>query len=336
MKIDRPAFLAAAAALAGSALASPAFAEPVAGAMPKRRLGRTGAQVSAIGMGGFHIGKSDLPAADAVALMHAGIDGGITFMDNSWDYNGGASELRMGQALNTGGYRDRVFLMTKIDGRTKAAAAGQIDQSLSRLLTDRIDLVQIHENIRPDDADRVFAPGGAIEALVAAQKAGKLRFIGFTGHKTPAYHLHMIEVATKNGFTFDTVQMPLNVMDAHYNSFEKLVLPVAAKLDMGIIGMKTFGDHHILDTGAVDPISMLHYGLTLPTSTVVTGIDTRAVLDQALTAAKTFAPLSRAQIAAILSKTAQLAANGSTELYKTSHVFDGTVQNPQWLETARV
>ena len=292
--------------------------------------------VSIVGMGGFHIGKADMPAGDAVKLIHAGIDRGITFMDNSWDYNGGNSELRMGQALDVEGYRDKVFLMTKIDGRTKSAAQQQIDQSLSRLLTDRIDLVQVHENIRPDDADRVFAPGGAIEALIEARKAGKIRFIGFTGHKSPAYHLHMIDVATKNGFTFDTVQMPLNVMDAHYSSFEKAVLPVAKKLDMGIIGMKTFGDHHILDTGAVDPIVMLHYGMNLPTSTVVTGIDGPDILDQAIKAAKTFRPMTQDQVAAILAKTSKLAANGSTELYKTTHVFDGTVQNPQWLESAQV
>jgi diketogulonate reductase-like aldo/keto reductase len=336
MKIDRPAFLAGTAALAGQTLLGrSAVAAPTGGEIPKRRLGRTNAMVSIVGLGGFHIGRSDLPATAAVALIHAAIDRGITFLDNAWDYNSGASELRMGQALNVGGYRDRVFLMTKIDGRTLSAAQGQIDQSLSRLLTDRIDLVQIHENIRPDDADRVFAPGGAIEALVAAKKAGKIRFIGFTGHKSPAYHVHMIDIATKNGFTFDTVQMPLNIMDAHFQSFEQTVLPVAKRLDMGIIGMKTFGDHHILDTGAVDPVTMLHYGMNLPTSVVVTGIDSTAVLDQAVTAATTFRPLERAQVAAILAKTAQLAADGSTELYKTTHVFDGTVQNPQWLESAQ-
>jgi hypothetical protein len=269
-------------------------------------------------------------------LIHSAIDRGITFMDNSWDYNMGASELRMGQALDVGGYRERVFLMTKIDGRTKDAAAAQIEQSLARLLTDRIDLVQIHENIRPDDADRVFAPGGAIEALVAAKRAGKIRFIGFTGHKSPAYHLHMIDIAAKHGFTFDTVQMPLNVMDAHYASFEKAVLPVALELDMGIIGMKTFGDHHILDTGAVDPVTMLHYGMNLPTSTVVTGIDSPRVLDQAIAAASSFAPLGPERVAAILAQSAPFATGGKTELYKTTHVFDGTVQNPQWLVTAQV
>jgi diketogulonate reductase-like aldo/keto reductase len=334
--MNRPMFLAGAAALTSQISLRRAALAASPGELPKRRLGRTNAMVSMVGMGGFHIGKADMPSGDAVSLIHAGIDRGITFLDNSWDYNGGNSELRMGQALDVGGYREKVFLMTKIDGRTKSAAQQQIDQSLSRLLTDRIDLVQVHENIRPDDADRVFAPGGAIEALVEARKAGKIRFIGFTGHKSPAYHLHMIDVAQRNGFTFDTVQMPLNVMDAHYASFEKAVLPVAKKLDMGIIGMKTFGDHHILDTGAVDPVVMLHYGMNLPTSTVVTGIDAPAILDQAILAAKTFKPMSEAEVAAILAKTAQLAANGTTELYKTTHVFDGTVQNPQWLEAAQI
>jgi diketogulonate reductase-like aldo/keto reductase len=333
MKIDRPSFLAGAASAASLALgALPAVAALGDRPIPKRRLGRTNAMVTIVGMGGYHIGQSQLSGADATTLIHGAIDRGIMFMDNAWDYNMGASELRMGQALNVGGYRDRVFLMTKIDGRTKDAAAGQIEQSLSRLLVDHIDLVQIHENIRPDDADRVFAPGGAIEALVAAQKAGKIRFIGFTGHKTPKYHLHMLDVAKANGFTFDTVQMPLNVMDAHYDSFEKLVLPRAKALDMGVIGMKTFGDHHILDTGALDPVTMLHYGFNLPVATIVTGIDKPMVLDQAITAAQTFAPLSQAQVAAILAKTEKLAQGGTTELYKSSHIFDGTIQNPQWLD----
>jgi aryl-alcohol dehydrogenase-like predicted oxidoreductase len=198
-------------------------------------------------------------------------------------------------------------------------------------LTDRIDLLQFHENIRPDDADRIFGEGGAFEAVMEAKEAGKIRFIGFTGHKRPEYHLHMIDVATRHGFTFDTVQMPLNVMDAHFESFEKKVLPVARELDMGILAMKTFGDHHILDTKLVDPIDMLHYGMNLPTSVVITGIDKPEILDQALRAATTFQPLSEEKVAEILAKTAELARDGGTELYKTSHFFDSTVQNPSWL-----
>ncbi len=299
--------------------------------VPKRRLGRTEEQVSAIGMGGFHIGQPNQADAEMIALIHAAVDRGITFLDNSWDYNAGMSELRMGRALSYGGYRDKVFLMTKIDGRTKAAATEQIEQSLNRLLTDRIDLLQFHENIRPDDADRIFAEGGAFEAAIEAKRAGKIRYIGFTGHKNPDYHLHMIDVAAKHDFTFDTVQMPLNVMDAHYESFEKKVIPVALKLDMGILAMKTFGDHHILDTKTVDPIDMLHYGMNLPTSVVITGIDKPEILDQALRAASTFEPLSDERVAAMLAKTADAARDGKTELYKTSHFFDSTVQNPNWL-----
>ncbi len=282
-------------------------------------------------MGGFHLGQSHLPDADATALVHAGVDRGIMFLDNSWDYNSGASELRMGRALAVGGYRDRVFLMTKIDGRTKAAAAKQIDESLARLLTDRIDLVQFHENIRRDDADRIFAQGGAFEAAVEARAAGKIRYIGFTGHKDPALHLHMIDVARAHDFVFDTVQMPLNVMDAHFRSFERDVLPVATELDMGVIAMKTFGDHKILDAGLLDPIDMLHYGMNLPTSVVVTGIDSQAVLDQAIRAAETFEPVPVERVAAWLAKTAPVAADGATELYKTTQFFDSTAQNPHWL-----
>jgi aryl-alcohol dehydrogenase-like predicted oxidoreductase len=299
--------------------------------IPKRRLGRTNEMVSMIGLGGFHLGQPNLADGDIIKLIHAAIDRGITFLDNSWDYNNGTSELRMGRALTAGGYRDRVFLMTKIDGRTKAAASAQIDQSLSRLLTDHLDLLQFHENIRPDDADRIFAPGGALEAALDAQRAGKVRFIGFTGHKDPDLHLHMLEVAAKNDFTFDTVQMPLNVMDAHYRSFERLVLPAALELDMGILAMKTFGDHHILDSGLLDPVDMLHYGMNLPTSVVITGIDSPEILEQAVRAAETFAPLPPERVRDLLARTEALAKDGSTELYKTSHFFDSTVQNPQWL-----
>jgi len=299
--------------------------------VPKRRLGRTGERVSLVGMGGFHIGHPYTPDNDAINLIHAAIDRGITFMDNSWDYNAGMSELRMGRALSVDGYRERVFLMTKIDGRTKAAFNAQLEESMHRLLTDRLDLVQFHENIRPDDADRIFAPGGALEAAVAARDAGKVRFIGFTGHKDPAYHLHMIDLADKNGFTFDTVQMPINVFDAHYKSFAAQVIPVAQDHDMGILAMKTFGDANLLETGLVDPIAMLHYGMTLPTSVVITGIDKPEILDQAIEAATSFEPLSDAATAAMLAKTKAAALDGSLERYKTSRFFDSTEQNPAWL-----
>ncbi len=304
---------------------------PATGDIPRRRLGRTQEHVSLVGMGGFHLGAPHRADNDMIDLIHAGIDRGITFLDNSWDYNSGMSELRMGRALSVGDYRDKVFLMTKVDGRTSAAFTQQLQESLARLLTDRLDLVQFHENIRPDDADRIFAEGGAFEAALEAKRAGKVRFIGFTGHKSPDYHLHMIELATERGFTFDTVQMPLNIFDAHFESFEKKVVPVAQRLDMGILAMKTFGDKHLLDTGVADPIEMLHYGMNLPTSVVITGIDTPEILDQAVRAATTFAPLGAEQVAALLARSASLARDGSKELYKTTRFFDSTFANPSWL-----
>ena len=299
------------------------------GDMPYRLLGRTNERVSLVGLGGYHIGK--LPEeADSIRLIRTAIDRGITFMDNCWDYNNGTSELRMGKALRDG-YREKVFLMTKLDGRTKQAAAQQLDQSLQRLQTDRIDLLQHHEVIRAEDPDRIFAEGGSQEAVLEAQKAGKIRYIGFTGHKDPFIHLRMLEMAAKNGFHFDAVQMPLNVMDAHFRSFEDQVLPVLLRERTGVLGMKPFGDHFILQSNTVAPIEALHYAMTLPTSVVITGIDGLQVLDQALEAARTFKPMTPEEVASLLSRTKQAALNGRFELYKTSQHFDGTAQNPQWL-----
>src|ERR1700727_3002251 len=210
-----------------------------------RTLGRTGERVSAIGMGGFHIGQPKLSDEESLKLIRSAIDGGINFMDNSWDYNKGQSEIRMGKALKDG-YRQKVFLMTKLDGRTKEEATKQINESLQRLQTDHLDLILHHEIIRFDDPDRIFAEGGAQEAVLEAKRAGKVRYIGFTGHKDPHIHLYMLEVAARNNFRFDTVQMPLNVMDAHFRSFGKLVLPKLVEQQIGVLGMKSMGDHIIL------------------------------------------------------------------------------------------
>ena len=297
--------------------------------MVYRQLGTTGETVSTIGMGGFHLGKQK-EAQESIDLVHAGVDRGITFIDNCWDYNDGISEVRVGQALRNG-YRQKVFLMTKIDGRTKVEYNKQLEQSLGRLQTDVIDLVQFHEVIRFEDPDRIFAVGGALEAAVAAREAGKIRYIGFTGHKDPAVHLRMLEIAEKHGFHFDTVQMPINVMDAHFRSFEKQVLPVALKQGIGVLAMKTFGDNFILSSETVKPIEALHYGLSQPVSVVITGIDTMPILEQALEAAKTFKPLTQAQIKEILGRTTVAASEGKFELFKTTPHFDGTAQNPKWL-----
>ncbi|MBD2500921.1 aldo/keto reductase [Anabaena azotica] len=294
-----------------------------------RVLGSTGERVSAIGLGGWHIGLKCVDEELAIRIVHAAIARGITFMDNSWDYNGGVSEIRMGKALR--GYRDKVFLMTKIDGRSKKEATKQLDESLKRLQVDYIDLVQHHEILRYEDPHRVFDEAGANAAFLEAREAGKIRYIGFTGHKDPHIHLHMLEVASERGFKFDTVQMPLNVMDAHYRSFAKLVLPELVKQNIGVLGMKSFANGILLKSNTVTPIECLHYVLNLPTSVVLTGIDSMEILDQAIEAVQTFQPMDEEQLRNILAKTAQAASRGEFEPFKTSSIFDSTAQNPDWL-----
>ena len=295
------------------------------GEMIYRTLGSTGEKVSAIGLGGFHLSK---PKTDeeAIKLIRTAIDRGMTFMDNCWDYADGVSEIRAGKAYKNG-YRNKVFQMSKIDGRDKKSAAKQIDESLLRLQTDRIDLMQFHEIIRFEDPDKIFAEGGAAEAMLEAKKAGKIRYIGFTGHKNPAIHLQMLEVAAAHNFKFDAVQMPINVMDAHFRSFEKQVLPKLVADKIGVLGMKTFGDPFILDSKTVEPLDALHYSLTMPTSVVITGIEKPEILEQAFTAAKTFKPLTQSQITAILAKTKDAAMTGKFEKFKTDSRFDGTAKN---------
>jgi aryl-alcohol dehydrogenase-like predicted oxidoreductase len=314
---------------AQSAQSSNGTRRPESPNMIYRELGRTGERVSAIGMGGYHIGKQQDPD-ESIRLLRTAIDRGITFMDNCWDYNGGISEVRMGQALRDG-YRQKVFLMTKIDGRDKNTAARQIEQSLGRLQTDVIDLLQFHEVIRLDDPDAIFASGGAIEAVQAAKRAGKIRYIGFTGHKDPSVHLRMFETADKHGFHFDTVQMPINVMDAHFRSFLSGAAPVAQEHGTAILAMKTFGDPYILQSNTVTPMEALHFGLNSPATVVITGIDSAAILDQAFQAVESFRPLDRQQVAAILAKTKDAAMTGKFELFKTSSHYDGTIKNPSWL-----
>jgi predicted aldo/keto reductase-like oxidoreductase len=304
------------------------------GEVPYRKLGTTGESVSMVGIGGFHLGKPDLEESEAIRIVRAALDEGINFLDNSWDYNGGQSELRMGKALQ-GGYRERAFLMTKIDGRDRETAARQIDESLARLRTDHVDLLQLHEIIRANDPDRIFAPGGALEAVIEAKRAGKTRFIGFTGHKSPDVHTKMLDAAVRHGFRFDTVQMPLNVMDAHYESFEKRVLPLLVDREIGVLGMKSMGDHIILEAGVVTPIECLHYAMNLPTTVVITGCDSMRILEQALFAARTFRPLRPEEVTSLLAKTTAAAQRGAFEKYKTSEQFDSTTQHPEWLGPAR-
>jgi uncharacterized protein len=340
--MDRREFLVSAAATTAFAGMTTANAQsnpvakdtrPEVAGMQYRELGRTGERVSAIGLGGYHLGKQQDPQ-ESIRLIRASIDRGISFMDNCWDYNDGLSEVRMGQALRDG-YRQRVFLMTKFDGRTRSAAAKQIEQSLGRLQTDVIDLIQFHECIRLDDPDRIFAPGGAREAVEAARQAGKVRYVGFTGHKDPVVHLRMFEMARQHNFHFDTVQMPVNAFDPHFRSFIQQVLPVAQKQGTAVLGMKAFGDHFIVDAVQTNkiatPIDLLRYSLSQPIATQITGIDSMPILEQALAAVKDFTPMTEDQQAALLHRTRELAADGRYELFKTTPHFDGTIKNPAWL-----
>jgi predicted aldo/keto reductase-like oxidoreductase len=300
------------------------------GEMPYRTLGKTKEKLSAIGLGGYHIGNPE--EQEGIRIIRSAIDQGITFMDNCWDYHDGQSEVRMGKALRDG-YRAKVFLMSKIDGQTKALAAQQIDESLQRLQTDHVDLMQFHEVIRTGDPERIFGPGGSMEAMLEAKKAGKVRYIGFTGHKDPAIHLKMLETARQHHFHFhfDAVQMPLNVMDAHFRSFQHQVLPVLVREGIGVLGMKPLGSGHILESHAVKPVECLHYAMNLPTSTVITGIDKMEYLTQAVQAAHSFKPMSSKTVAALLARTAFHASAGQYEPFKTGTSYDGTVHNPQWL-----
>ncbi len=298
--------------------------------MPLRTLGRTGERVSAIGLGGWHLALKHVDAKLADRIMRSAADRGMTFFDNSWDYNEGESEKRMGKVLRDG-YRDKVFLMTKINGRTKKEAAKQLDESLKRLQVDYIDLVQHHEIIRFEDPNRIFAEDGANEALTDARREGKLKYIGFTGHKDPRIHLYMLDVAAENGYVFDTAQMPLNVMDAHFRSFAHMVVPALVKQNIAVLGMKSMANGQILRSHTVTPIECLHYALNLDTSVVITGIDSMEILDQAFEAVRTFHPMNATEVERILTKTRHAASRGDFELFKTTSIYDGTAQHPEWL-----
>jgi predicted aldo/keto reductase-like oxidoreductase len=318
-------------ALASSSL-SPwmvtAMAQGATGEIPRRALGSTDEKVSIVGIGGYHLGVPD--ESEAIKIVHTALDSGINFLDNCWDYNNGISEERVGKALKNG-YRSKAFVMTKIDGRDRTTAAKQIDESLKRLQVDHIDLMQIHEVIRTTDPEKCFASDGAIHALIDAKKAGKIRYIGFTGHKSPDMHLAMLDAARKHDFHFDTVQMPLNVMDAHYDSFEKKVLPVLLKEKIAVLGMKPLGSGDILKSGVVQATECLRYAMSLPVSVTITGVDSTHILQQALDVARDFHPLSDEERVALLARTEKVAQAGKFENYKTSHKYDGTYRHPEWL-----
>lgn len=318
-------------AAAGTEAELPRPAETREGDMLYRSFGKTGERVSVIGVGGSYIGQTS-PEDLAIRIIRTAVDRGITFMDNSWDYNNGdgQGEIKMGKALRDG-YRQKVFLMTKVDGRTKEAAAKQLDESLKRLQTDHVDLLQFHEVIRMEDPDRFFASGGALEAFLDARKAGKIRYMGFTGHKDPAIHLRMLSVARDNGFHFDAVLFPSNVMDWNFRSFIHQVMPVALREGIAVQTMKPMGSKFILDSKSVTPDECLQYALSQPASVVNHGIDKMEYLEHTLRVVKNFTPLTKQQIAALAGKAKQAAMTGKYELFKTTSHFDSTAKNPAWL-----
>ena len=309
----------------------PRPAETRKGEMLYRSFGKTGETVSVIGVGGSHIGQTSSDDL-AIRIVRAAIDHGINFMDDSWDYNNGngQGEIKMGKALRDG-YRQKVFLMTKVDGRTKESAARQLDESLKRLQTDHIDLLQFHEVIRMEDPDRIFAPGGAVEAFLDARKSGKIRFIGFTGHKDPAVHLRMLTVAKEKGFHFDAVLFPSNIMDWTFRSFVHQVMPVALKEGIAVQTMKPMGGGFLLEDKSITPAECLQYALSQPASVVIHGMDKMEYLNQTLDLVKNFKPMTHTEIEDLAGKSKQAAMSGRYELFKTTAQFDSTAKHPEWL-----
>lgn len=291
----------------------------------RRPLGTTGVDVSILALGGAHLGKAG-SEREARRIIHEAIDAGLTFMDNAWEYHDGRSEEWMGRALE--GRRHQAFLMTKVctHGRDKRVAMQQLEQSLRRLRTDYLDLWQIHEVIYEDDPDRHFAPGGAVEALQDAKEQGKVRFIGFTGHKDPAIHLKMLS----HGFPFDTCQLPLNCFDGTYRSFEHEVLPALHRLGIAALGMKTLGGNgEVIKQGIATAEECLRYALSLPIAAVVSGIDSVDVLRQNLAIGQRFVPMTAAEMETLRNRVARYAADGRLELYKSSRHYDGPIGRAQ-------
>ena len=302
-------------------------AEKNAGGIPLRPLGKTGEKVSMIALGGYSASDpKKLSESESVRLIRRAVDEGITFMDNAWDYSDGDAEERMGKALAEGGRRDKVFLMTKVCGRTAKEATSNLEDSLRRLKTDRLDLWQFHEMCYDNDPDWVFAEDGAIQAGLKAVKEGKVRYLGFTGHKDPSIHLKMLG----KPYEWATVQMPLNVMDVHYRSFQKQVLPVLLQRNIGVLAMKSLGGTGgIVKDAGVSVDDALRYVLSLPVSTLVSGIDSEKVLDQNLKIVREFKPLTPEERARIEGQTFTVAGDGRHELFKSSKVFDGPVHRKQ-------
>jgi len=328
----------AAASMAGAAEAQQVVQQPViqqpvvqqpvnAGGIPLRPLGKTGQMVSLLCLGGHaSTNPKKMSEAESLKLIQRAVDEGITFMDNCWDYHDGEAEERMGKALAEGGRRDKVLLMTKVCGRSAKEAQSNLEDSLRRLKTDRIDLWQFHEIVYDNDPDWIFAPDGAFQTGLKAVQEGKVRYLGFTGHKDPIIHLKMLTMP----YDWASVQMPLNVMDVHYRSFQRHVLPALLQRQIGVLAMKSLGGNGSIVTKAGVPVEeALRYVLSLPISTLVSGIDSEKVLDQNLKIVRGFQPLNLQERAAIEGRTLAMAGDGRFELFKSSKMFDGPVHRKQ-------
>jgi aryl-alcohol dehydrogenase-like predicted oxidoreductase len=297
--------------------------------MLQRRFGGSNEKVSAIGLGGYHIGKPEDPDV-GVEIVRTAIDSGITFLDNSWDYHEGESELRMGRALRDG-YRERAFVMTKLDSRTADGTLRQFEESMSRLELTSVDLLQLHEVIREDDVDKAFAPGGAIETYLELKEQGAARFIGFTGHKDPEIHVKMLLAALDRGIVFDAVQMPVSPFDANFRSFSQRVIPICREHDIAVIGMKSLGSGRFVDATSVSAPELLRWSLSQPITTLVTGCETLDDVKQAAEVGTDFVPVSTEEQRSIAEQVAEVAADGRLEEYKTDTTHDATSDNPHWL-----
>jgi uncharacterized protein len=326
--LDRRTFLqAGAAGLAAASLvaSAPAAQDKSPGGIPLRPLGRTGEKVTMIGLGGFHAAVPE-PESNSLRLIQRAVDEGITFLDNAWDYMDGKAEDRMGKAISQGGRRDKIFLMTKCCGRTAKDAQSNLEDSLRRLRTDHLDLWQFHEINYDNDPDWVFAPGGALEFALKAREQGKVRYIGFTGHKHPEIHLKMLA----KPYDWVSVQMPLNVLDSQFRSFQHQVLPELNRRGIAPIGMKSLGGRGNIVTAAGIPVEdALRYVLSLPIATLVCGIDSEKVLDQNLKIAREFQPMPRDDMAAVEARFKTIAGDGRYELFKTTQNFDGVAHRKQ-------
>jgi uncharacterized protein len=289
--------------------------------IPKRPLGKTGVEVSMLCLGGYHIGVP--PEDEAIRIVHTAIDHGITFMDNAWEYNGGESERRMGVALAQDGYRDKAFLMSKncAHDRTYDNSMVKLEESLRRLQTDYLDLWQIHEVVWPNDPDRIFAPGGAAEAMLKAKEQGKVRFIGFTGHKSPSIFRRMLS----QGFPWDTLQMPVSVQDANFNSFQREIFPIAQEQGVGVIGMKSLAAGHLFDDPAIEITAdeAIRYALSQPVASLCVGVDKMSVLEQDLRIGRGFVPMTAEEQIAAVDKVFHHCWAGQHEPFKTSHDYEG-------------